>query len=255
MTRTGRRGSDVESEVTIDFIAAVEGTTIGIQMVSEDACSACRGTGAKAGTIPRVCPTCQGSGIQPSSGGVFNLADPCKDCRGRGMVVDDPCQVCHGSGRAQSNKSMQVRIPAGVTDGQRIRIKGKGGPGENGGPAGDLYVLVNVRNHPLFGRTGDNLTITMPVTYTEAVLGSEVDVPTLKGGTVRLRVPENTPNGRIFRVRGRGVKKSNGDTGDLLVTIEVTVPKSVSEEAKKHLEAFAKAANEPDPRIELMNRS
>ena len=149
--RGPRRGSDVEGEVTVDFSEAINGVTVGMQMVSDTACSACHGTGAKAGTVPHVCPTCEGSGMQTStSGGVFAVTEPCRDCRGRGMVVDDPCPVCNGSGRGKSTKTMQVRIPAGVTDGQRIRLKGRGGAGENGGAAGDLSVVVHVRPHQLF---------------------------------------------------------------------------------------------------------
>ena len=187
--RGPRRGSDVEGEVTVDFVQAIEGVTVGMQMISDAACEACHGTGAKAGTMPHVCPTCQGSGMQTStSGGVFAVTEPCRDCRGRGMVVDDPCPVCHGSGRGKSTKTMQVRIPAGVTDGQRIRLKGKGGAGENGGAPGDLYVIVHVRPHPIFGRKGDNLTLTAPVTFTEAALGAEIEVPTLGGMPVKLRI-------------------------------------------------------------------
>ena len=166
------------------------GVTVGMQMVSDAACETCHGTGAKAGTVPQVCPTCQGSGMQTStSGGVFAVTEPCRDCRGRGMVVDDPCPVCHGSGRGKSTKTMQVRIPAGVTDGQRIRLKGKGGAGENGGAAGDLYVVVHVRPHPIFGRKGDNLTLKAPVTFAEAALGAEIEVPTLGGPPVTLQDP------------------------------------------------------------------
>ncbi|HEX8488406.1 MAG TPA: molecular chaperone DnaJ, partial [Propionibacteriaceae bacterium] len=216
-TRGPRRGSDVEGEVTVDFTDAIEGVTVGMQMVSDAPCEACRGTGAKAGTIPHVCSTCQGSGMQTStSGGVFAVTEPCVDCRGRGMVVDDPCPVCHGSGRGRSTKTMQVRIPAGVTDNQRIRLKGKGGAGENGGAAGDLYVVVHVKPHSIFGRKGDNLTLTAPVTFTEAALGAEIEVPTLDGAPVRLKIPAGTPNGRTFRVRGKGVTKRDGSKGDLL---------------------------------------
>lgn len=251
-SRAPRRGSDVEGEVTIDFTEAVEGTTVGVQMVSEEACAACRGTGAKAGTVPRVCPTCQGSGMQQSAaGGVFNLSEPCRDCRGRGLLVDEPCSVCHGSGRARSSKSMQVRIPAGVTDGQRIRIKGKGSPGENGGADGDLYVVVHVRSHKVFGRQAHNLTLTAPVTYPEAALGGEIEIPTLKGPSVRLRIPAGTPNGRTFRVRGKGVPKASGEYGDLLVTIEVSVPKNLSDEAKRQLQQYAELASETNPRAGL----
>ena len=138
-----------------------------------------------------------------TSGGVFAVTEPCRECRGRGMVVDDPCPVCHGSGRGKSTKTMQVRIPAGVTDGQRIRLKGRGGAGENGGAAGDLYVTVHVRSHPIFGRKGDNLTLTAPVTFQEAALGAEIEVPTLGGPPVKLRLSPGTPNGAPFGYAAR----------------------------------------------------
>ncbi len=255
-TRGPRRGSDVEGEVTVDFVQAIEGITVGMQMVSDSACEACRGTGAKAGTIPHVCPKCEGSGMQTStSGGVFAVTEPCTDCRGRGMVVDDPCPVCHGSGRGKSTRTMQVRIPAGVTDGQRIRLKGKGGAGENGGAAGDLYVVVHVRPHPVFGRKGDNLTLVAPVTFSEAALGAEIEVPTLGGVPVTLRVPPGTPNGRTFRVRGRGVTKRDGTKGDLLVSVEVIVPESLNEQARAALNAYADAVGASNPRAKLFTTS
>lgn len=250
--RGPRRGSDVEGEVTVDFVDAIQGVTVGMQMVSDAPCEACHGTGAKAGTVPHVCPTCQGSGMQTStSGGVFAMTEPCTDCHGRGMVVDDPCPVCHGSGRGRSTKTMQVRIPAGVTDGQRIRLKGKGGAGENGGAAGDLYVIVHVRPHPVFGRTGDNLTLKAPVTFSEAALGGEIEVPTLGGPSVKLKIPAGTPNGRTFRVRGKGVSKRDGNTGDLLVSVEVVVPESLTAEAREALDTYAQAVGAQNPRAKL----
>ncbi len=250
--RGPRRGSDVEGEVRVDFTDSVAGVTVGMQMVSDAPCDACHGTGAKAGTVPRVCPTCEGSGMQTSaSGGVFAVTEPCRDCRGRGMVVDDPCPVCHGSGRGRSTKTMQVRIPAGVTDGQRIRLKGKGGAGENGGAGGDLYVLVHVQPHPIFGRKADNLTLTAPVTFNEAALGAQIEVPTLDGGPVRLRVPQGTPNGRTFRVRGKGVTKRDGSRGDLLVSVEVVVPQALSEKAREALAVYGEAIGSADPRAKL----
>jgi len=187
-----------------------------------------------------------------TSGGVFAVTEPCRDCRGRGMVVDDPCQVCHGSGRGKSTKTMQVRIPAGVTDGARIRLKGKGGTGENGGAAGDLYVVVHVRPHPVFGRKGDNLTLTAPVTFNEAALGAEIEVPTLGGAPVTLRVPPGTPNGRTFRVRGKGVTRRDGTKGDLLVSVEVETPTRLDEASRAAVEAFRAAANGHDPRANLL---
>lgn len=251
-SRNSRRGADVEGAVTIDFMDAVNGTTVPVQMVSESACPACRGTGAKAGTVPRVCTACDGAGVKTSSaGGIFSLGETCEVCHGRGLVVDDPCQVCHGSGRAKSSKSMQVRIPAGVTDGQRIRIKGKGSPGENGGEPGDLYVQITVRPHGVFGRSGDSITLEVPVTFPEAALGSQIDVPTLDGPTVKLRLPAGTANGRTMRVRGKGAARKDGTKGDMLVTIRVEVPSTLSDEARAALEQYQAKAHEPDPRAEL----
>ena len=189
--------------------------------------------------------------IASTSGGVFSLNETCPDCKGRGLVVKDPCAVCTGSGRAKSTRSMQVRIPAGVTDGQRIRIKGKGSPGENGGEAGDLYVLVHVRPHRIFGRKDDNLTLTAPVSFTEAALGAEIEVPTLSGARVKLRIPAGTPNGRTFRVRGKGVQRKNGSSGDLLVTVEVQVPEQLDEAAAKALKDYASAVGAANPRAGL----
>jgi molecular chaperone DnaJ len=186
-----------------------------------------------------------------TSGGVFAVTEPCRDCRGRGMVVDDPCPVCHGSGRGKSTKTMQVRIPAGVTDGQRIRLKGRGGAGENGGAPGDLYVTVHVRPHPIFGRKGDNLTLTAPVTFQEAALGAEIEVPTLHGTPVKLRLSPGTPNGRTLRVRGKGVSKRDGNKGDLLVTVEVLVPQALNEQAREALNSYAEAVGSVNPRAKL----
>jgi molecular chaperone DnaJ len=254
--RGPRRGSDIEGEVSINFTEAVNGVTVPIQMVSDTACSACRGTGAKAGSVPRVCPTCEGSGMQTStSGGVFAVTEPCTDCRGRGLLVDDPCPVCQGSGRGKSTRTMQVRIPAGVTDAQRIRLKGKGGAGENGGAAGDLYVVVHVNPHPVFGRKGDNLTLTVPVTFDEAALGAEIEVPTLEGPPVRIKIAPGTPNGRTLRVRGKGVTRRDASRGDLLVTVEVVVPEQLSEQAREALGTFVAAAGGGDPRRDLFARA
>jgi molecular chaperone DnaJ len=251
-SRGPRRGSDVEGEVTVDFTDAIEGVTVGMQMVSDAPCATCHGTGAKAGTVPHVCPVCEGSGMQTStSGGVFAVTEPCRECRGRGMVVDDPCPVCHGSGRGKSTRTMQVRIPSGVTDGQRIRLKGRGGAGENGGAPGDLYVVVHVRPHPIFGRKGDNLTLTAPVTFTEAALGADIEVPTLGGPPVRLKIPAGTPNGRTFRVRGKGVVRRDGSKGDLLVSVEVVVPEALNEQARAALHSYAQAVGSADPRAKL----
>jgi len=246
-----RRGADVETEATISFDDAVGGVTVPLRMASPHPCGACRGTGAKAGTTPRVCPTCSGTGVTARSAGGFALSEPCRDCRGRGLIVDEPCPVCHGSGRAMSEHTMQVRIPAGVADGQRIRLKGKGSPGERGGPSGDLIVLVHVKSHPLFGRSDANLTLTLPVSFPEAALGAEVKVPTLDGKAVTLKLQPGTTSGRVLRVRGKGAPRKDGSRGDLLVTVEVAVPKKVSDKAKEALEAYRAATANENPRAHL----
>lgn len=246
-----RRGQDIESEVTLSFTEAVSGATVPLRMSSSAACKACSGTGDKNGT-PRVCPTCVGTGqVSRGGGGGFSLTDPCVDCRGRGLIAQDPCSACRGSGRATSSRTMQVRIPAGVDDGQRIRLRGKGAPGERGGPHGDLYVVVHVDDHPVFGRRGDNLTITVPVTFPEAALGGEIKVPTLGGPPVTLKLPPGTPGGRTMRARGKGAVRKDGTRGDLLVTIEITVPRELGDAARKALTDYRAAAEGEDPRAGL----
>src|SRR5690348_2815160 len=246
-----RRGTDIETEATLSFNDAIDGTTVSLRLTGEGACPTCHGTGAKSGTVPRVCPTCQGTGQSSRNLGSFAFSEPCKECRGRGLVVDDPCPSCSGSGRAMSSRTIQARIPAGVSDNQRIRLRGKGAPGERGGPAGDLYVTVHVDAHPVFGRKDDNLTVTVPVTFAEAALGGEVKVPTLGGPPVTLKLPPGTPNGRTMRARGRGAVRKDGTRGDLLVTVEVTVPQDLSGKARDALEAYREVTAGEDPRAEL----
>ena len=253
--RGPRRGADVETAVTLNFDEAWSGATIPLRLTGEGPCTSCAGTGAKAGTTPRVCSTCGGSGSSSRNVGNFAFAEPCRDCRGRGMVVDDPCPVCSGSGRAQSSRTVQARIPAGVKDGQKIRLKGKGASGERGGPSGDLLVAVSVSPHPIFGRTEDNLTLTLPITFVEATLGAEIDVPTMTGSTVRLKLPAGTTSGRTFRVRGKGAPHRDGTRGDLLVTVEVAVPAKLSHQAKEALNAYSAATTDHDPRAELRAKS
>jgi molecular chaperone DnaJ len=233
------------------FNEAVDGVTVPLRLTSEAACPACAGTGAKAGTTPRVCPTCGGTGQTSRNAGGFAFAEPCRDCRGRGLIVDDPCPVCHGSGRGQSTRTIQARIPAGVRDGQRIRLKGKGAPGERGGPNGDLYIVVHVTPHAMFGRKDDNITLTVPITFPEAALGAQVRVPTLGGAPVTLKIPAGTANGRTFRVRGKGVTRKDGTKGDQLVTVEVAVPQKLDDKAREALEAFRTATTGDDPRADL----
>jgi molecular chaperone DnaJ len=257
-TRTARpaKGADLETETTLSFTDAVDGTTIAMRLSSDAPCPTCNGTGGKPGTTPHICPECDGSGMVVGSvGGAFSLNQTCPVCHGRQLVYDEACPTCHGSGRGTSDRTIQVRIPAGVKNGQRIRLAGKGAVGENGGPNGDLFVTVRVRPHPVFGRKGDALTLDVPIGFDEAVLGAEVKVPTLNGSPVTLRIPPGTPNGRVMRVRGRGVPRKDGSRGDLLVTVHVDVPAQLDPDAKAAVEAYRAAVKGGDPRAALFERS
>jgi molecular chaperone DnaJ len=242
------RGQDVETEATLSFDEAVLGVTVPLRMQSPGSCPTCAGSGAKPGTSPHACPVCQGAGVTSRSQGAFAFSEPCRNCRGTGQVVDDPCPTCSGSGITSQTRTITVRIPAGVKDGQRIRLAGKGAPGRRGGPAGDLFVVVHVAEHALFGRKGDDLTLTVPVTFAEAALGTTVTVPTLDG-TVSLKVPAGTASGRTLRVRGRGVP-GKGRAGDLLVTLDVAVPVRLTAAQRKVIEALAEEMDE-DPRPQI----
>jgi molecular chaperone DnaJ len=257
-TRTARpqRGADVETEVTLPFTDAVDGTTVSLRLQSDAPCPTCSGTGGKPGTRPHVCPTCDGAGMVVSTvGGAFSMNETCPTCHGRQLVYDEPCPTCHGSGRGLSSRTVSARIPAGVKDGQKIRLRGKGAAGEHGGPAGDLLVTVHVTPHRLFGRKGDNLTLTVPVSFDEAALGAEVKVPTLNGSPVTLRIAPGTPNGRVLRVRGRGATRKDGSRGDLLVTVEVQVPPTLDDAARAAVTAYREATAGADPRAGLFERS
>ncbi|MFG1916117.1 molecular chaperone DnaJ [Micromonospora sp. NPDC048898] len=232
------RGRDVETEVALDFGDAVRGVTLPLTLRAPGVCDTCHGNGAKPGTQPRTCPVCHGAGVTTRNQGSFSFSEPCRNCQGVGTVVEEKCPECHGSGGVTKTRTMNVRFPAGVADGQRIRLTGRGEPGERGGPAGDLFVHVKVRPDELFGRTGDDLTLSVPVTFAEAVLGTDLRVPTLDGA-VTLRVPPGTPSGRVLRARGKGVVRRDGQAGDLLVTLDVVVPAGLSDEARASLEAFA----------------
>jgi molecular chaperone DnaJ len=244
-----QRGADLETELQLSFLGAVQGVTTSVNLTSDVACHNCHGTGAKPGTSPRQCPRCGGRGVLDENQGFFSFSQPCPECAGTGSVIDEPCPVCHGSGAERRARQVKVRIPAGVSDGQRIRLKGRGAPGRHGGPNGDLYVVTRVEPHPLFGRRDNDITITVPITFAEAALGAEVKVPTLDGPPVTIKVPPGTRSGRTFRVKGRGVPKNKG-AGDLLVTVEVAVPAKLSGEERKAVEALAAATSE-SPRAHL----
>jgi molecular chaperone DnaJ len=246
-TRRGpARGRDVEAEVALGFRDAVTGVTLPLTVRAPGVCDTCHGSGAKPGTVPRTCPTCHGSGLVTSNQGAFSFSEPCRDCQGVGSIVDEKCPECHGTGGVTKTRTLNVRIPGGVSDGQKIRLAGRGEPGDRGGPAGDLYVMIKVRPDPTFGRQGDDLTLAVPITFPEAVNGVDLKVPTLDGA-VTLRVPPGTKSGRTLRVRGKGVHRRDGSSGDLLVTVDLVVPAELPEEARKALDEYAATAP-PAPR-------
>jgi molecular chaperone DnaJ len=224
--------------VALDFGDALRGVTLPLTLRAPGVCDTCHGDGAKPGTHPRACPQCHGAGVVTRNQGSFSFSEPCRECQGVGTIVDEKCPECLGTGGVTKTRTLNVRFPGGVADGQRIRLAGRGEPGERGGPAGDLYVLVKVRDDSLFGRSGDDLTLTVPITFAEAVLGTDLRVPTLDGA-VTLRVPAATPSGRTLRARGKGVVRRDGQVGDLLVTVEIVVPAQLSGEAREALETFA----------------
>ena len=240
-----QRGSDVETELHLTFEDAVRGVTTSVNVTTDARCHTCSGSGSAPGTHPDTCPRCGGTGSLQDNQGLFSLSQICPQCSGRGTIVTHPCPTCGGSGVEHRNRSVKVRLPAGVEDGQRIRVKGRGAAGKGGGPSGDLYVIVRVGRHNLFGRKGRNLTLSVPVSFTEATLGTTLTVPTLDE-PVTLRVPAGTPSGRTFRVKGRGVtggKKSA--TGDLLVSVEVAVPAELSDEQRAAVEELANVIDPP----------
>ncbi|MCU1594770.1 MAG: chaperone protein DnaJ [Frankiales bacterium] len=234
-----RRGADLETTITLSFTDALHGSTVPLRLTTEGACETCRGSGAAPGTSPQTCSVCRGQGVVSRNQGSFSFAEPCTNCRGTGSVVTSPCPTCAGRGVATKDRTITVRIPAGVADGGKIRLKGKGGAGERGAPAGDLLVRVSVASHPVFGRKGDHLTLVVPITYAEAALGANISVPTIDG-PVTLRVPPGTASGKTFRVKGKGVPLKT--PGDLLVTVEVDVPKELTVEERQALEAYAAIA-------------
>lgn len=229
------RGSDTTADLTISFEEAFAGVTTTLQVRGQATCSHCGGSGAEPPDHPKTCPTCGGTGSIARNQGFFSFSEACPQCRGSGVIIDNPCTQCRGSGVEVRTRSMKVRIPPGVKDGATIRLPGKGGPGRNGGPSGDLLVKVHVAPHPVFGRSGNNLTVTVPVSYSEAALGTKLSVPTMNG-SVKVKIPPGTTSGRVFRIRGRGFTSDRGKTGDLLVKVEIQVPSKLSKEEKRLLE-------------------
>lgn len=236
-----QRGADLETSLHLSFMDAVNGLTTTVNVTSEVTCHTCHGNGAAPGTAPIVCPVCGGRGVTQDNQGLFSFSQPCQNCSGTGFKIEHPCPTCFGSGVEYAARQVKVRIPAGVEDGQRIRVKGRGGAGRNGGPAGNLFVVVHVDPHPLFGRRGKDLTLTAPVTFPEAALGTTITVPTLDK-PVTLKIPAGTRSGRTFRVRGRGVPAAGG-TGDLLVSVDVAVPEQMSPAEHRAVSALGDVMN------------
>lgn len=244
-----QRGGDLEAEIHIGFADAVAGLTTTLNLVSDAVCHVCAGVGAEPGTVPTPCGVCHGRGVVEDDQGFFAMSRPCPNCGGRGSIIEKPCKNCRGVGIERRPREVKARIPAGVADGQRIRLKGRGDPGRNGGPPGDLFVICRVEAHDVFTMDGRNLKLTAPITFAEAALGADISVPTIDGKRVKLRLPAGTRTGRTFRVKGRGVAATKG-TGDLMVTVEVAVPTKLTKAQRKAIETLADLTDE-SPRAHL----
>jgi molecular chaperone DnaJ len=247
------RGRDLEAEVSISFDQAIDGAQIPLTVPTSQMCATCHGTGARPGTAPKVCPRCQGRGIESQGQGLFSISQPCSRCGGTGAIIEDPCPTCDGSGAVRTLKKYRVNIPAGVRDGSRVRLAGKGEPGRNNGPAGDLYVITRVSDSPIFKRKGDNVEVEVPLTIPEAIRGAEVEVPTL-GGRKKLRVPAGTKHGTVQRLRGEGPPKlgtgSRPSRGDIHYRFVIDVPASLSDEQSEAVEKLSQVMN-GNPRSRL----
>lgn len=232
------QGADMATELTITFEDAAFGVETEVVVEGAAPCSKCSGSGAEPGSSITTCPNCGGRGVVAQNQGFFSFSQPCPQCRGAGKLIENPCTQCRGTGSENRRRNVKLRVPAGVKDGSTLRLRGKGAPGRFGGSPGDLMVRIRVAPSRKFGRKGNDLTLKVPISYTEAALGTKLDVPTLNGG-VKVKIPAGTPTGKTFRVRGAGINPDRGRTGDLLVTVEVAVPKKVSREEKKILQELA----------------
>lgn len=245
-----RRGRDVETEVRLSFEQAMKGAQIPVVVDKRDTCETCGGSGAKPGTSPRLCPECRGRGVVGKDAGGFSIGQPCPRCAGNGTVVDDPCPTCQGEGSISARRRYTVKVPAGVKDGTKIRMKGKGQAGSRGGAAGDLLVVTRVAPSRVFSRQGDDLVVEVPVTFPEAALGAQVEVPTLDG-RVKVRVPAGSADGRSLRVPGQGAPHMKGSArGDLIAKLRVQVPAHLTDAQREALEGYAKLTD-GDPRAGL----
>jgi molecular chaperone DnaJ len=247
------RGRDLETDVHVSFEQAMEGAQVPVSVPLSAPCPTCRGTGAKPGTSPTICSRCQGRGVEAESQGLFSISQPCRQCGGTGTEIKDPCPTCQGSGRTRQIKKYRVNIPAGVRDGSRVRLSGKGEVGPRGGPAGDLYVVTRVGESPIFSRKGDNLEVDVPITIPEAIRGATIEVPTLTG-TKRIRVPPGTQHGTVQRLRGEGPPKLGGrGRGDMRYRLQIDVPSSLSREQSEAVDDLA-AVMDGNPRERLLSQ-
>jgi molecular chaperone DnaJ len=248
------RGRDLETEVTLTFDQAVNGAQVPLAVPTSEPCPTCHGTGAKPGTTPKVCPVCEGRGVESQSQGIFSISSPCSNCGGSGTVIEDPCPTCNGTGARRSVRRMRVNIPAGVRDGSRIRLAGKGEPGLRGGSPGDLFVITRVKESPVFKRIGDNLEVEVPLSIPEAIRGAVIEVPTLNGSK-RLRVPKGTKHGIVQRLRGEGPPRLGGKgRGDIHYRFVIDVPDSLSPEQTEAVERLDEVIN-GNPRAKLFEKA
>ena len=235
------RGADLRYDLDLSLEQAVAGTTVKIRVPNLVSCDTCNGSGAKKGTTPVTCPTCNGLGQVRMSQGFFSVQQTCPQCRGQGKTINDPCPACHGQGRVRESKTISVKVPPGVDTGDRIRLTGEGEAGESGGPPGDLYVHVSVREHPIFRRDGTDLHCDVPISFVSAALGGELEVPTLDG-RVKLKIPAETQSGKLFRLRGKGVRSVRSSTqGDLICQVIVETPVNLTRKQKELLSEFAES--------------
>jgi molecular chaperone DnaJ len=248
-TRQSSRGADLQTEIRVGFEDALRGVTVPLRIQGPAQCPVCKGSGAEPGTAPDVCPQCQGTGTVAENQGFFSMSRSCPRCGGTGQIIEHPCKRCRGSGSVRATREFSVRVPPGVKDGQRIRVRARGEAGPPGSRPGDLFVVVRVAPHPLFGRRDSDLTLQVPVTFAEAALGANLRVPTLNG-PVTLKIPAGTASGKTFRVRGKGAPKTKGGAGDLLVTVQVDVPQKLSKEEKELLSRLQEVQRE-SPRKRL----
>lgn len=249
------RGRDLETEVPLSFDQAINGAQISVTVPKSSRCGTCHGSGAKPGTGSSTCPRCEGRGVESQGQGLFSISQPCSQCGGSGQIIEDPCPTCGGSGLTQQTKRYKVNVPAGVKDGSRIRLAGKGEDGPRGGPPGDLYVTTRVASSPVFKRLDDgNLEVTVPITVPEALRGGTIEVPTLNG-TKKIKVPPGTKHGSVQRLRGEGPPKKRGGNGDIRYRLEIQMPKGLTDEQREAVDKLAETLNGGDPRAELLRKA